>query len=135
MLNRVVARYADGRLVKGSTGDFNPARETFHVLPPEPGAAPLTVALRDLKAVFFVRDLAGNGRYDERKTFDPAKPPAGRRIEVHFRDGEVLVGTTQGYQPDRVGFFLVPADPLANNERCFILSSAVRKVAFVNHAG
>lgn len=131
MLNKVVVRYADGRVLKGSTGDFNPAKDTFHVDLPEPGAAPVTVSIRDLKAVFFVRDLAGNARYDERKVFDPAKPLAGRKIEVRFRDGEVLVGTTQGYQPERVGFFLVPADPLANNERCFILAAAVTKVAFV----
>lgn len=131
MLNKVVARYADGRLLKGSTGDFNPTKEIFHVLPPEPGAAPVAVAVRDLKAVFFVRDLSGNARYDERKTFDPMKPLPGRRIEVHFRDGEVLVGTTQGYQPERVGFFLVPSDPMANNERCFILAGAVTKVLFV----
>jgi hypothetical protein len=132
MLNKVVARFADGRLLKGSTGDFSPAKDTFHLSPPEPGASPVTVALRELKAVFFVRDLAGNARYEERKAFDPAKPPPGRRIEVHFRDGEVLVGTTQGYQPGRVGFFLVPADPLTNNERCFILSAAVKQVAFIS---
>jgi hypothetical protein len=36
-----------------------------------------------------------------------------------------------GYQPNRSGFFLVPADPESNNERCYIVSAAVKKVEFV----
>ena len=30
--NRVVARFADGRMVKGYTYDFNPGRRSFHAL-------------------------------------------------------------------------------------------------------
>jgi len=57
--NRVVARYRDGRLVKGVTSDFLPTRELFHIAP-EGGGAPLTVKHADLKAIFFVRDFTGN---------------------------------------------------------------------------
>jgi hypothetical protein len=60
-----------------------------------------------------------------------ARPGAGRRIKVAFKDGEVLVGTTQGYQPGRPGFFLVPADPSSNIERCYVLSAATQEISFV----
>jgi hypothetical protein len=132
-MNKVVARYADGRVVKGVTADFFPGRETFHlsVASGAPAAAPLEIWVKDLKAVFFVKDLAGNPQHVERKEFDPLRPPTGRRIRVVFNDGEVFVGTTQGYQPGRPGFFVVPADPEANTERCYVVSASTREVGFL----
>ena len=38
--------------------------------------------------------------------------------------------TTQGYQPDRPGFFVVPVDPKSNNDRCFVVMAAVKAVRF-----
>ena len=38
-------------------------------------------------------------------------------------DGEVLVGSTLGYDPKRQGFFIFPADPKSNNVRVYIVSS------------
>ena len=35
--NRIVARFADGRLLKGTTQDFAPAKDTFHVIGSEGG--------------------------------------------------------------------------------------------------
>jgi hypothetical protein len=132
-MNKVVARYVDGRVVKGVTADFFPGRETFHlsVASAAPAAAPLEIRVKDLKAVFFVKDLAGNPSHVEKREFDPSRPPAGRRIRVVFIDGEVVVGTTQGYQPGRPGFFVVPADPAANTERCYVVAAATREVGFL----
>jgi hypothetical protein len=42
-----------------------------------------------------------------------------------------MLGTTQGYEPNRPGFFLIPVDSQANVQRCFIVSAATQKVAFV----
>ncbi len=134
MQNRIVVRYADGQILKGTTADFSPGRPTFHVAAAGQAAGPATVAeisIVDLKAVFFVRDFAGNATYDEVKSFAGGPAAQGRKIEVEFADGETLVGTTMGYQPDRPGFFLVPADPKSNNERCFIVKSAVKAVKFL----
>jgi hypothetical protein len=132
-MNKVVARFADGRVVKGMTADFFPGRETFHVsvAASAPGSGPLEIRVKDLKAVFFVKDFAGNPSHVEKKEFDPSRPPAGRRIRVVFNDGEVLVGTTQGYQPGRPGFFVVPADSETNTERCYVVSAAAREVRFL----
>lgn len=128
--NKLVARYRDGRMVKGVTTDFIPAREMFHVAP-EDGSKPLTVRVVDLKAIFFVRDYAGDAEHRSTNEFDESRPVIGRRIRVVFEDGEVLVGTTQGYQPGRSGFFIVPADGTTNAERCFVVSAATREIDWI----
>lgn len=128
--NRIVARFVDGRLLKGTTQDFAPAKDAFHVIGSEGGARPVKVTVADLKAVFFVRSLVGNAAYDEVKAF--GGPVPGRKVQVTFKDGEILVGSTQGYQPDRPGFFMIPADPASNNERIYVVARAVQKVSFLS---
>jgi hypothetical protein len=85
--------------------------------------------LSELKAVFFVKDFIGDAQYNDRKEFAAAQVPVGRKVTVRFRDGETLVGTTQGYDRSRPGFFLVPADPHSNIERCFVVGGATAEVA------
>ena len=132
-MNRVVARFADGRVVKGMTMDFFPTKPLCHVsvLGAPPGTPPIEVNTADLKALFFVKDFAGNPGYAESKEFDSEHPVTGRKIRVVFKDGEVLVGTTTGYQPGRAGFFVEPADGGSNNERCYVVSAATVAVTFI----
>ncbi|MGE0812854.1 MAG: hypothetical protein AB7O28_01325 [Vicinamibacterales bacterium] len=127
--NRVVARFADGRMVKGTTQDFSISRDFFHVIPTEPGAAPVRVGVPALKAVFFVKDHAGNKDYNEKKAFEKLVP--GRKLQVVFKDGEMLVGSTTAYDAARPGFFMTPADPMSNNDRIYVVAKAVRAVAFI----
>jgi hypothetical protein len=131
-VNKVVARFADGRMLKGMTADFFPNKDFFHMsVSTAAGVESIEIRTNDLKALFFVKDFAGNPDYEERKAFDPSRPAAGRRIKVAFKDGEILVGTTTGYQPSRPGFFLEPADPDSNNERCYVVSSAATEISFL----
>lgn len=131
--NRIVARFQDGRLEKGVTNDFLPAKDVFHLQQWEstPGAKPLEVRVAELKALFFVKEYAGDPTHKELLDFEPSLPVPGRKIRIVFTDGEVLIGTTQGYQPGRAGFFVLPADRRSNNERCFVVASATREVSFV----
>jgi hypothetical protein len=132
--NKVVVRFRDGRLLKGFASDFFPTKDLFHLslLDSPPGTKPVRVQLAELKAIFFVRDLASKARpRRDARELGPSLPGAGRRIRVVFADGEILVGTTQGYQPGRVGFFVVPADRESNNERCFVIASAAQQVSFL----
>jgi hypothetical protein len=127
---KIVVRYTEGQILKGYTHDFNPARQQFSLWP-SPGAAPherVIVPLARLKAVFFVRDFAGNPDYVERA--DSTDSHHGRRIELTLVDDEVITGRTLTYRPDGHGFFVTPADPLANNIRVFVVSSSVRQVRF-----
>ena len=129
-MNKFVARLADGGLIKGATFDFSPAKEAFHITEPapNPGANSTLVHTGDLKALFFVRDFDGDPDYVEEKEFSAPLDPSERRIGVTFRDGETLVGTTPMYRPALPGFFLVPADPRSNNERCYVVEAATREV-------
>jgi len=132
--NKIVAHYQDGRILKGFTGDFLPVKPTFHLTPADAPqqSKPLEVRLADLKAIFFVKDLAGNPQpRTRRQNFDPEKSFVGRKIKVVFKDQEILVGTTQGYDPGRPGFFVVPADAKGNNERVFVVTGATQKVSFI----
>jgi len=130
-LCRIVVRYADGRLLKGYTCDFLATKRYFHLAPtPDaPKAARITVPVGHLKAIFFVRDFAGESRHVERKTFD--HHTAGRRVAITFLDDEELVGATLNYRPDGEGFFVIPADPKSNNLRVFVVARAVRHVRFI----
>jgi uncharacterized protein DUF6982 len=129
--SRLVVKYLDGRLLKGFSQDFHPSRTHFHLArtiqssPQQPVLVPVT----QLKAVFFVRDFAGDATYAERKSF--ADVVQGRRIEVTFLDDEVMVGSTLSYRPQGSGFFLTPADSNGNNLRVFIGPSAVRHVRYL----
>ena len=131
-MNKVVVRYQDGRLLKGFTGDFFPNKDFFHLALDEggQGAKPVEVRTADLKAVFFVKDFRGNPQHEERRAFDGSRAVVGRKIQVMFKDGEQLLGTTQGYQPGRPGFFIVPADGQSNIERCYVISAATKAVSF-----
>jgi hypothetical protein len=127
---KIVVRYTEGQILKGYTHDFSPARQQFSLWP-SPGAAPherVIVPLARLKGVFFVRDFAGNPGYVERS--DSTDSHHGRRIEVTLVDDEVIAGRTLTYRPDGHGFFVTPADPLANNIRVFVVASSVRQVRF-----
>jgi hypothetical protein len=131
--NKVVARFGDGRMVKGSTIDFVPTKDVFHVADASTGAAspPTRIQVADLKALFFVKDFAGSPKHQTRNEFTDKQAVAGRRIKVVFKDGETLVGTTQGYQPGRPGFFMVPADTVANTERYYVVTAATKSVTLL----
>ncbi|HNX32777.1 MAG TPA: hypothetical protein PKM35_14270 [Holophaga sp.] len=132
-MNQVVAHTKTGQLIKGITNNFLPNKESFHLLPAgsAPGTKPMEVFLNQLKALFFVKDLQGQRDHQEKNAFDPYAFQQGKKIRVVFQDGEVLVGLTQGYQPGRPGFFMVPADPKSNNERCYIVASSTKEVTLL----
>jgi len=128
---KVVARFLDGRVLKGHTINFDPNRPTFQLRLVEDaaGAGPMLVQLSDLKAVFFVKDFAGVAEYSEKKEFNTVA--TGRRLAVRFRDDEVLLGTSVTYDAKRQGFFLFPADRFSNNEKVFVVAAAVADVTRV----
>jgi len=85
--------------------------------------------MKDLKAIFFARDFVGNREYSESQTLTGQNQ--GRKAEVTFRDGEKLVGTTDAYNPQKIGFFLVPADPRSNNLRVFVITKNATHIRWI----
>ncbi len=129
---KIVARYINGGLAKGYTQDFFPNKPIFHLYPYDTEVTEkVEIQLKDLKAVFFVKDFAGDPTYKERKRFLANEKPSGRVIEVTFKDGEKIVGSTLGYDSQRSGFFIFPADPQENNMRVFAVSKSVTNVRFL----
>jgi hypothetical protein len=130
---KVVVHFADHRIIKGFTQDFFPNKQVFHLYPvdaTEPKDS-VEIMIKDLKAVFFVRTFEGNKDYHDRKEFEGTDQLQGRKVAITFSDGEVIVGSTLGYDPSRPGFFLFPVDPQSNNMRVFCISKAVKDVRYL----
>ena len=106
-MNKVVARLVDGRILEGTTTDFSPGKDLFHlsVANTPAGGKPVILHTKEMKALFFVKDFSGDPQHVERNAFDASRPTVGRRIQVVFKDGE-SVGTTTGTSPDARVFFL-----------------------------
>jgi len=128
MANEVVAHYLDGRLIKGTCLDIDPARPTCHVKTAEQGM--VQVMLAQLKALFFVRSLAGNPDYEEVKTVGGscARARGAATIELQFAGGKRVVGLTTRFPPVRRFFYVVPADVNSNNVRILVNRSAVQNL-------
>jgi hypothetical protein len=43
-------------------------------------------------------------------------------------DNEVIYGSTMGYNKQRKGFFVLPADPASNNVRIYVVASAIKEI-------
>ena len=127
--NLVVARYNDGRVLKGTTRDFSANRTMFHIEVQESGEV-IELRCRQLKALFFVRSLEGDSKRQDLRGFvdGPQETSHGRKIATRFRDGEFLCGYTLSWSPDREGFFLFPADSGGNNQRIWVVSAATQEI-------
>lgn len=128
---KIVVRYRDGATLKGYTLDFHPSRGHFSLWPSVNAARNerVIVPLTRLKALFFVKDFAGDPTRSKQRDFSEAAVP-GRRIEVTFVDREVIRGTTFSYRPEGSGFFVTPFDAAGNNLRIFVVTAAVLHVRF-----
>jgi hypothetical protein len=127
--NLIVARYHDGRVLKGVTRDFSPNRAMFHVDPQDDGPT-VELRFRQLKALFFVSSLEGDPSRQDVRGFvhGPAETSQGKKIAVRFKDGEFICGYTLSWSPDREGFFLFPADVHSNNQRIYVITASTLEV-------
>jgi len=120
MLNRVVAHFQDGRLIKGTCFNVSLQRPICHIHSINLGVVP--IFLNRLKGLFFVRDLQGDPHYAD----DPVPRSWDLRrhghagVDVRFRDGERIVGWSTTVPPLKPYFFLVPVDNQSNNLRILV---------------
>jgi hypothetical protein len=140
-MEKTVTRLMDGSLLKGYLKDFSPKAEEI-LVQEEPGGSARSVKIKDVKAVFFVKSFEGDEDHRERKSYSMTRTK-GQRVFVKFRDGESLLGFLEGATPwdkgfflsrrdnSLKGFFLLPADEDANNDRVFVVSSSVDDVTVV----
>jgi hypothetical protein len=133
----IVAHLKSGKLLKGYTDDFVPARETFRLRSAYGGDRENTYEVRtdDLKALFFVKTLEGNKHYVEKKRFDDidTRNLRGIKVKAEFADGEVIRGTSFDYGKNSNGFYIIPVDPQSNNEKIYVVADATRRIV-INQA-
>jgi len=134
---RVVARFNDGRVLKGYTKGFT-AESAFVVIDEAGSGKEHRIAVADLKAVFFIKSFEGNKTHREKKAFG-ASAHDGHKVYIKFSDQESLVGFVEGEIPwDRgffisrdskaKGFFLIPVDRDCNNMKVFVVGTSVEDV-------
>jgi len=129
MGEKVVVHFRDGRLLKGFASHPEGNVSNLDVLPLDQRDHPVTVRLESVKAIFFVKDFAGDSAYTESKAFGEDEPYRPGRVAFHMEDGEVLSGVVEDYQPDSAGFFLTPVDSRSNNVRCFVGAAAITRAS------
>ena len=131
---KVVAVFLEGdRKERGIVQGFSPRRDTFTIFSPshEPGQKGTDVKLDDLKVIYFVKEFANEEVHNQTHNVEFVGPTHGRKMEVTFIDGKTLRGTTEGYSPNRLGFFMNPPDPGGNNHRIFVINSSVGSVRWL----
>lgn len=127
-IQKLVAHYADGRIIKGVAYKLEAEFPGFYLIPrgAKEEEQELYIKFAELKAVFLVRDFDGGpaAREVEREFI-----PEGHEIEVYFKDGETLKGYALGeYSPESKRFHVIPRDRTSNNISVLVERSAVEKV-------
>lgn len=126
--NKVVLHFLNGGITKGSTEDFFPNKNKFHLKDKDTGRIS-EIDIIQLKGIFFVKNFDGNKRYKENDNTE--RIGLGKKIMIRFKDGETIKGYTSGYSPERSGFFTFPSDPESNMERVFVLKNATADIRFI----
>lgn len=122
--SRTLRGYADhGALAKASENGTSPDAMRLRL---EDSGAVESVPLDAVKAVFFVKSFAGNGR-EELRFHDHLPPQDCLWVRVTFEDGEVLEGLVRNthHCVKHAGFLLAPIDPQANNWLMYVNKSQV----------
>ena len=130
---KVVAALLDGRRVRGFVLDFSPLRDKCRIFSSEQASVSEAeeIDIRKLKAIFFVKEFTDKQHQDPENANQFVGVVHGRKMEVNFTDGERLVGSTEGYSPQRLGFFFFPANSRSNILRAFVVNASVREVKWL----
>ena len=136
---RVVAHLRNHKLIKGYTDTLVvPDLEAWLkqesvTVPPKismrlaESPETVSVPLKSLKALFFVKSFEGSKKYEEIKFFAPNSPIAGLWAWLKFFDNERIEGVVRNslqYLIDP-GFFLKPPDPESNNQLIYVVKASL----------
>jgi len=139
--DNIVARFKDGRVLKGHVSDFDPDAVELILIELENGKE-LRIPIDELKALFFVHSLEGDPKYRERKVFGISES-MGHKIYIRFHDGESMLGFVKGDVPwekgfyrsspgsRSSGFFMSPVDGESNNIKIFVIADAIRDISVI----
>ncbi len=93
---KAILRFIDGKMLKGYIKNFTLADE--HIFIEDDSSETQKIRLKELKAIFYVRDFLGDRKHREKKAFSGARP-SGKRLFIRFKDGEQMMGFLEGDTP------------------------------------
>lgn len=137
---KLVAHFKDGQVAKGFSRDFEPGRESFHLVRRDGEvAASQEIRLEELKALFHVKTWGRKDKHVGRhisafpEAPGTARPPDPSSVKtvLEFYDGEKICGYSVDYDPNRRGFYVHPADPKDNNRKIYVVNSSLVNIQFL----
>lgn len=123
---KLVLRFRNKKIVKGTTYKLDPHSLGFYLVPLEPQGDEerMYVHFSDLKAIYFVRDF--EGKFDSSEAVQDY-PAEGQEARVAFEDGEIIEGRTlHHFDPACLRFFLAPKEKRGNNISVLVERSALK---------
>jgi len=140
-IEKVVLRFNSGKTLKGYISDFTAYTDIVIVQEAEKNKEH-EIPLTELKAIFFVKTFEGDSSYRDKKLYGIRKN-IGRKVYIRFNDGESMIGFIEGEIPwekgfhlskrssKLKGFFLIPTDVDSNNNKVFVVRSAVKDITLM----
>ncbi len=90
-------------------------------------AEQMSFHLKDVKAIFFVKDFKGDPAYEEIRFLNKQKASPAVWVRLKFFDGETLEGRIENNINMLLsgGFYLWPSDSETNNEFAYVSKAAL----------
>ena len=125
--HKLVVRYLDGRILKGTTYKLDTERKGFYLIcvNPLPGHEEVMIEFDKVKGVFYVKDFDGKPVQDDEME---EYIPEGHEITVKFKDGEVIHGFALHYSESSPTFFVDIADPSENTYVALVNRAACEEI-------
>ena len=124
-LRKVVVRTRDGQVIPGFARHEAPDSEVTIITREGNEQA---FAIKDVKAVFSVKDFKGSPEYEEVKFLNKQRPSGMVWVRAEFFDGEVLEGKIRNNMKllSSAGFYLWPSDSDTNNDCVYVIKASLK---------
>lgn len=129
---RVLVRLQDGVDIKGDLLALNAAKPSFYLVVEKGDGKTdtITVSMDSVKAIFFLKKEEKDASVVHTETIEQSVVASihGFRLDVEFRDGEMVHGSAHKYNPSDKGFYMVPLNPAERYDRIYVNALWVKKV-------
>lgn len=131
-MHRVIVKFLNGEETTGEIFNFNPDFPVFYLqVKTAAGSKEDQPIKTDLvKQIFFLKKTSEGESILHKETINQSTY-AGvlpYKLIVELKDGQIIDGSTNRYHPKDKGFFVVPMNPAAKNERIYVNAKAVKSV-------
>ena len=130
-MEKVIIEDKDGRIFEGYTDNFSPIIPFFHIFQMI-GTSTYThtkVYFDGLKLISFVHGHTDIPFNSDNEHLPIHRISSGRKIEITFHDGEVMIGTWTECPLNNHGFFLL-TDGNNTAKKVFVCNASIRKIHY-----